>query len=90
MIFLLRHSIPKVDYLSCDYIEANKRVEEYNTTNNVELSKIDSLQGYLQEIFEQEKIKVFASTLPRSLITAKKIFDCKLRVSPEEKFIESI
>lgn len=88
MIFLLRHCTPKIDYTCCNYIEAVKRLREYNVTTCVKTNEIKKLNNYLSEIFEQQHVKVLSSSSPRSYVTAKKIFDKQFKIVTDEQFIE--
>lgn len=38
MIILVRHATPLIDYSKCNVIEAQKRLIEYNSTTNIEIS----------------------------------------------------
>lgn len=88
MILLIRHCMPKIDYSKCNYIEAVTRVEEYNNTHDIALEEVLPLTINLKDFLEEEKSMVFVSSMPRALLTARKIFGKKYDIVGDENFIE--
>ena len=80
--------MPKIDYSKCNHIEATKRGHEYNDTHDIALEEITPLKRYLHGFFAEKKSHVFASSMPRALLTAKAAFGEKFNIIGEERFIE--
>ena len=87
-IFLIRHCMPKIDYAKCGYIEAIHRMHEYNNTQKIAIEEILLLKNYVQEILATQNLSVFASAMPRALITAQALFHEKYNIRGEERFVE--
>ena len=66
--------MPKIDYSKCDYIEATRRVGEYNSTHDIATEEIIPLASQFQDFIADPQSIVFASSMPRALITAKELF----------------
>lgn len=88
MIILIRHCTPKIDYSRCDHRLAAKRLQEYNTTNDISLSDIDPLREPLSQCLKYENLEVFCSSLPRAVITARNIFKSLRTQNISDLFIE--
>jgi broad specificity phosphatase PhoE len=88
MILLIRHCTPKVDYSRCDYTEAIKRMNQYNTTKDVALNEIESFGQYLTDLKKEQDLKIFSSSRARSLITAQEIFGGKFDIDVQDIFVE--
>ena len=86
-ILLIRHCKPQIDYSSCNYLEARKRMYEYNSTQKIAIEEIWPLKAHIQEFLEMKNLSVFASSMPRALITAQALFN-KYDIIAEERFIE--
>jgi hypothetical protein len=52
MILLVRHCQPIIDYSSCNYKEANKRIADYNNTENIKIEEIDPLREHIMRYTE--------------------------------------
>jgi broad specificity phosphatase PhoE len=83
-ILLIRHCKPGIDYSKCGYIEATKRIHEYNTTKKIATEEILPVKSYIKEF---QNISIFASSMPRALITAQALFN-KHDIIAEDRFIE--
>ena len=88
MIILIRHCTPKVDFSSCNHIEAQRRVDEYNNTTNIALEEIEPLRTHLDDFLGSKNPIILASSLPRAFLTANRLFDKKSNIEPDSSFIE--
>jgi broad specificity phosphatase PhoE len=88
MIVLIRHCHPEIDYSRCGYIEAISRVQQYNTTKNVNLKELELYAESLETLTKEKNLKVFSSSLSRSLITARAIFGSKFDIDVKDLFVE--
>lgn len=87
MILLIRHCQPRIDYSPCNHVEANKRISDYNFTQNIMIEEITPLKSLLNS-FMDEKSSIFVSSMPRALITAKALFEDKFKIVGDDRFIE--
>lgn len=89
MIILIRHCKPNIDYTRCDYLEAARREDEYNTTEDIKTDEILPLLESANPILNNKNSVIFSSTRPRSAITAKKFFEARQQdIIFDSKFIE--
>ena len=86
-ILLIRHCKPEIDYSKCNYVEATKRIYEYNTTQEIAIEEILPLKSHIQEFLETKNLSVFTSSMPRALITAQALFN-KYDIIGEDRFVE--
>jgi broad specificity phosphatase PhoE len=88
MIVLIRHSTPIIDYSRCDNKVACDRLNEYNRTDNINISEIERFSSEaLAEVIFNKEIIVYSSPIPRAEITCRKLFsnyDYKLNDSLKE------
>ncbi len=76
MIILFRHAKPVIDYGSCNYSGAIDKLNDYNSTFNLNCDQLDSLRDELKTIVLQNNpVLVYSSALPRSIKTAEYIFN---------------
>jgi broad specificity phosphatase PhoE len=87
-ILLIRHCTPEINYSKCGYIEATQRIHEYNTTKKIATEEILSIKPHIEAFLEMQHIAVFASSMPRALITAQTLFHKKYTIVGEDRFIE--
>jgi broad specificity phosphatase PhoE len=83
-ILLIRHCKPEIDYSKCGYIEATKRIHDYNTTKKIATDEILPIKPYIKEY---QNISIFASSMPRALITAQALFN-RDDIIGEDRFVE--
>ena len=89
MIILIRHCKPNIDYSLSGYSGAVSKVDEYNTTENIKTEEILPLANRVEHILNDKDSIIFASTRPRSAITAKKLFALRQEeIIFDNKFIE--
>ena len=62
-------------------------MDEYNSTENVNVSEIEKFTSQINKITKLPKLKVFCSTSPRSFRTAKAIFN-NSDINPDNRFVE--
>jgi broad specificity phosphatase PhoE len=86
-ILLIRHCKPEIDYSKCGYIEATKRIHEYNTTKKIATEEILPIKHHIEEFLATQKISIFASSMPRALITAQVLFN-EYNIIGEDRFVE--
>jgi len=48
-ILLIRHCKPVIDYSKCGYIEATKRIHEYNATKKIATEEILPIKHHIEE-----------------------------------------
>lgn len=83
-ILLIRHCKPEIDYSKYGYIEATKKFHEYNTTQKIATEEILPIKLYIKEF---QNISIFASSMPRALITAQALFN-EYDIIGEDRFVE--
>ena len=88
MILLIRHCKPKIDYSKCNYKEVLARVDEYNTTEDIDINEILPLENQVKSFLQDNNSIVFSSNMSRAVITAKTLFRNRNDIIFDSKFIE--
>jgi broad specificity phosphatase PhoE len=69
-------------------MDAQKKVDEYNSTHNIALEEIPPLKFHLDEFCNAKNSQLFVSSLPRAFLTAQTLFGDKYKIEKDDKFVE--
>lgn len=87
-IFLIRHCKPNIDYSSCSYQEVLNKVQEYNSTENIDTNEIPPLVNQASSSLQDKDACIFSSNMPRASTTAKNLFKNRQDIIFDSRFIE--
>lgn len=75
MIVLIRHATPKIDYSSCNYQTAKRRLQDYNLTEDIEENEINTFlsSSLFLKIKERDPI-IYSSPVGRAVRTCQLLF----------------